>query len=608
MTVIRDYAREAEAFASWLIADTTKGQRKRDGPWVRGRCPRPDHEDRRPSFGYNADSDGYQCSCGGGKGSELRAELGFITNGHPVPKQTHRVIPKSLTLKESPAPDRPPDCAHEYANGNRKLKWRGEPKTVRWEHLVDGAWKAGMSGDPGLYLQSSIALSDLVCLCESETDAEALMHIGFWSVAVPFGAQAALRKGQAELFKGKTVAVFQQRDDAGKEFWEKCSDVLATATEEVFAVLPPEKHKDVRDWIEAGADRAAIDAAIDAAAPKEFLALPASKLLPEVDDHVDWILEPLIASESLTEIQGRSKAGKSAFATYIAMSIAWGRWFADRFDYHGDPRRVLYLAYEDNLRRIKRRIVQYRRGLGIESGFPDNLLLFQKQPEIDLATPAGAAYLDKIVRKNKPDVLFIDTISWLFSGDENKKEVAHPVMAAIRGLLPKYRIAIAFVHHTRKPAAHGDQGAVSERGRGSSAIAAAPDTIIDFGARVQPNVTLCALTSKDAQDQEWLCKYDQNEETDEVIWTMMDAEEREDLSKVRQTIADAVKNLLVTSQDGFTKSTLAAVLPGISEPTLRRHLKTLVAKKELEMLEGQGPKRCNLFKKFNPVTPRYDGA
>lgn len=592
---------DARAFVDWLLADGSKGRRKQNGTGnVTGRCPRPTHEDKHPSFQFYLDGDGWACSCGRGKGSELRQELGF-TPSEVSQTARPKAQPNGVPREDKPkaAPTRPPDCIHEYAAGNRKLKWRGEDKAVRWEHQAEGGWKVGMHGDPGLYHQAAIADADLVCLSESESDADALTLLGFVAVSVAFGAGVPPREDQAKLFKDKHVAIFEHQDEPGRKFSEATIDALCADAEEVFIVKPPDGYKDVRDWIVAESpEHEEVTGLIDNARPKELIAVPASELFPTVADQVDWLLYPLIARGCLVQIQGNPKGGKSCFGLYIAMSMASGRWMSDRFEYvRSGPCRALYVAYEDGLKRLKRRFKEYSPGLGIDPDrYSDNLLFFQRSPDIDLSKKSGEGKVRKIIKKNGCDVLFFDTLSWIHDGEENSKKEMQPVMTALRRIIEDTGISIVLVHHTRKSSHGGDVATTAERGRGSSAISAAADAILDFGSRVQKNVTFCRLISKDVKDDEFHVVYDENEETGAVNWRLIDAEEREDVTQARAKVLSAVKELCRTAPEGVLPSTVAAAVSGLSEASIRRCLKTLVMKKELERIDGAGAHRGNLYR------------
>jgi hypothetical protein len=81
------FATQHEDFGAFLLSDTSKGQRKKYGDEIRGRCPLPDHEDKHPSFSYDTAKGLFACSCSSGVGSELWKRLGWAPqngNGHSM--------------------------------------------------------------------------------------------------------------------------------------------------------------------------------------------------------------------------------------------------------------------------------------------------------------------------------------------------------------------------------------------------------------------------------------------------------------------------------------------------------------------------------------------
>jgi RecA-family ATPase len=314
--------------------------------------------------------------------------------------------------------------------------------------------------------------------------------------------------------------------------------------------------------------------------------VPAQELFMKVDDHVQFILYPLLARGCLTQLQGDPKLGKSCFAMLMALSCSAGRWVCGRFEYQEmNPCRVGYISYEDGKSRLKRRINEYLPGLGIQASsnaetFPPNFIVFDKNPEIDLSTKAGERRLRQIVSLNKLDVLVIDTFSYLHSAEENSKKEMQPVMAALRKLVEDFPVAVLLIHHTRKGNSQGGVESINTRGRGSSAISAAPDIILDWGARPYPNTTILQMASKETSGFECMVKY-MEQEDGSVKWEVVDVIDREDVTATKRKIFEVLHTLSLTSPEGITMPLLRGAMPDMVESTLRNHLRTMVKKHEL---------------------------
>lgn len=584
-----DYRQQAEEFAAFLLA-LPKGKRTRTGSRVHGNCPRPEHEDADPSFGYDAEMDAFACSCCSGKGSYLRDLLGWKTNGNghgPPPPKPDMAKLAIFT------PDRPPDCTHLYQNGNRKLRWYypdGSKKIV-WEQEVNGQWILGKQGDAGLYNEPAISTTETVYLSESETDVDALTSVGLVGSCHGSGASSNLKDEQAALFKRKRVPILEHADDAGRKWAEAQLGILTRAGADAWIVHMPEGTKDIRDYIKAGADKFAVEFLAQAFEPRDLLAEESGKLFERTPDTIDYILDPLLSKGCIVQIQGTPKAGKSSFALMLALSCAIGRWMAGRLTFVGGPRRTLYISYEDSARRLKRRARSYLDAMGYRDGFPPTLLLFPRAPDLDLASKEGRAKLDKIIRQNKIEVLFIDTLSWVAAGDENTKKDMQPVLATLRYIAEEYGTAICIIHHTRKTSQSGDMAGVSERGRGSSAIAAAADSILDFGSRVSPNHTLCKFISKDADEDEFIAVY-KTQEDGSIAWSLEEVVEREDSVAIKNRIIEAISKLSVTSSE-ITVSLIHETMKDTSINTVRGYVKALADDDKLTVTKG--PNRSKFY-------------
>lgn len=329
--------------------------------------------------------------------------------------------------------------------------------------------------------------------------------------------------------------------------------------------------------------------------------LPAQELFMKVQDRVKFILYPLLARGCLTQLQGDPKLGKSCFAMLVAISCAVGRWVSGRFEYQDDgPCRVGYISYEDGKSRLKRRVNEYLPGLGGKrsddaSTFPPNLIVFDKNPDIDLSTQAGERRLRQIVTLNKLDVLVIDTFSYLHSAEENSKKEMQPVVARLRRLVEDFPVAVLLIHHTRKGNGQGGVESINTRGRGSSAISAAPDIILDWGTRPYPNTTILQMASKETSGFECLVKY-MEQEDGSVNWEVVDVIDREDVAATKRKVLDALRQLSLTAPEGITMTLLRAALPDMVESTLRNHLRAMVRKGELTMTKGQGVKGAHIYK------------
>lgn len=512
MTSAIDYKAQAREFAEWLVNLQGKGRRK----WfnqavVRGNCPRPEHDDGHPSFSFNFEMDAFACSCSRGKGSELREALGW----KPSTAAADFPRPAAAFTRGAP-PNRPPDDIYRYANGNRKLKWRvpGQKSHSFWRHE---SGKNGMQGSPGLYrLEEAAAAAKtlaLIHVSESESDADALADLGLVAIATPHGASSPWKEVPTELAGGRLV-VWEHQDDAGRKYAAAIVDVAKKAGCDAAIVQPAAPHKDVRDWILAGATAEELVALARPALHGFPMAEPADDLLAADLPPPDYVINPIAIRENLTLIQGEPKAGKSVITLYLAACASLGIWPAGRWTVPR-PVRVLYVTWEDGRRRIQKRLRMFLDGLGepfARIKACPKLAFYSKSkgpfkaPRIRLEEPAGRMLLKKIILYHEAELVVLDTLSHLTAVDENAKEKMQPVMDALTDLTEETGAAIILNHHTGK---EGKQNAKSTtyKSRGSSVIPAAPDVILHLGDRGKTNMTPCRTISREDDGDEFVLEY-----------------------------------------------------------------------------------------------------
>lgn len=319
----------------------------------------------------------------------------------------------------------------------------------------------------------------------------------------------------------------------------------------------------------------------DAFGPRERPII-ASELAAESLPPIEYLLNPLWARSTLSQIQGEPKGGKSCFALLAAISVAAGRWAASRWSVH-KAQSVLYISWEDGKRRLQERIKLYCAGMGIEP--PLNLLLYPKEiaPRMRL-DKGGGSTLRKIIEDTGVSGVIIDTLSHLSAGDENSKEAMQPVLDALHDTINATGAAIMTIHHTGKPG-QGQERSVAYKGRGSSAIAAAYDTILDWGSRVADNTTLCKLIGKDIGSDEFHVVYDDAAQDGAVLWKLADAAPIERTGETRRKILERVLDYLKTSES-IDRSTLAQIA-NVDAETARYHLSALVTSGLLSSTRGQ---------------------
>lgn len=164
---------------------------------------------------------------------------------------------------------------------------------------------------------------------------------------------------------------------------------------------------------------------------------------------IKWVVDGLIPEGTRNLLAAKPKAGKSWLALEIANAIATGGKFLDR---KCDKGRVLYLALEDNDRRMKSRIT------ALKFGFNKNIS-YATAGNFPAADQGGiealAAWCDKCEKDNKdnkPKLIIIDTFA-KFRPKNNNASMYQSDYESTQSLLKiaeSYGVAILLIHHTRK--------------------------------------------------------------------------------------------------------------------------------------------------------------
>jgi AAA domain/Toprim domain len=388
------------------------------------RCPLPGHADEHPSWRWDDSKGRYFCTCGGGdifgvtmkmRGLQWREAADWIREALGEPRRREDARP----ARESPAgydPDRylrvllrsgPGEgtFADRYLrsrgialspwpdalrfNGSTYCKERNshlpavialmsaapdaEPTSVFRIYLsADGKAKAAIK-EPKLSLGKPLAgkavwlgeLGERIVITEGVEDAAACL------IACETFAAAGIGDNTANIVlptSVREVVIFADRDADGKgeRIAYKLAERLHGEGRRVLIALAPEPYKDANELlIKQGAS--AVGNAIEAAgiyvpkttAPEwwQEAAVAGDELQTLTFPPLRFVV-PGLVPEGLALLAGKPKAKKSWLALDIAIAAT-----ADRFtlgEIKPDQGDVLYLALEDSMRRVQRRMTKLR--------------------------------------------------------------------------------------------------------------------------------------------------------------------------------------------------------------------------------------------------------
>jgi hypothetical protein len=330
-------------------------------------------------------------------------------------------------------------------------------------------------------------IGDEILWPEGEKDVDNLGKID--QPAFTFGgAGDGLPGGISDYLKDRRLVILADNDDPGREHAEKKAELAHAAGAASIKVvhfpeLPPKG--DVSDLIEGGMTAEQLLAHIDATTPwtpPRSVSEPepkyswraglvsAAELQSMSFAPVRYVL-PGYITEGLTLIAGKPKIGKSWMTFDLAIAAT-----ADRYTLgtlkptQGD---ILYLALEDNRRRLKSRMGKLLQSQTAQ--WPPRLEFATDWKRLDEGGLDDIkAWCDEVAN---PTAVIIDTLEKIRPIQTGKTNAYSADYAAITGLQKiagQRHIAIIAVHHLRKMDADDPFDTVS----GTLGLTGAADTII----------------------------------------------------------------------------------------------------------------------------------
>ena len=358
-------------------------------------------------------------------------------------------------------------AVYDYHDEEGRLAYqvvRKEPKAFsqgRPDPERPGNWLWDLKGVERLpYRLPEVLSAGVVFVVEGEKDADRLAAIGMVATCNSGGA-GKWTDDLAVYFDTKTVYVLTDNDRPGREHAQQVALNLYGVAREVRVVDLsglPEKG-DVSDWLDAGGDALKLVDICKAApvwAPSRSERKDGKKDSPRIGSAADLrrkqfpairYIVPNILAEGCTLFAGRPKLGKSWLMLDIGLAVAAGRICLG--ETQCEQGQVLYLALEDNERRLQRRIDKVLGTFGVE--WP---AAFQYATEWPRANEGGVeAIRDWIVSANNPRLVVVDVLM-MFRATGNRSDNAYEcdynAIKGLQALAGEYNIAIVIVHHTRK--------------------------------------------------------------------------------------------------------------------------------------------------------------
>jgi hypothetical protein len=171
----------------------------------------------------------------------------------------------------------------------------------------------------------------------------------------------------------------------------------------------------------------------------------------------EWVIEPVVPAHRQVAIYAKPKLGKSLLALDISAAFATGR---SVLGYPARPARsVVYLDLEMTEDDIRERLVDFGYG---QNDDLSRLAYYQLPMLPPLDTKPGGEVLQEIVGRHSPELVVIDTMARVVTGDENDADTYRRFYANTGVRLKRRGIALLRLDHAGKDLTRGQRGSSSK--------------------------------------------------------------------------------------------------------------------------------------------------
>jgi DNA-binding MarR family transcriptional regulator len=248
---------------------------------------------------------------------------------------------------------------------------------------------------------------------------------------------------------------------------------------------------------------------------------------------INWIVNGLLP-EGAAVLAGRPKIGKSWMALDISVAVARG--FKTMSFFETNTSAVLYVPYEDNLRRLQSRLKMILSG-SITEVAPPNLYYPKDNFDFPKLNETGVDEIQKILDE-VPDIklVVIDTLGRGIA-DKGRKDRSifnadYELTARLQKMAISRNICVLIIHHTRKEKTEN----VFDQIAGSTGITAGVDTMLVL--REKNKEHLLHVTGRDVIECEYRLEFD----VTGCVWRVVDKVSELKITAEREEIYELIKN------------------------------------------------------------------
>ena len=207
---------------------------------------------------------------------------------------------------------------------------------------------------------------------------------------------------------------------------------------------------------------------------KDFLK-PGDNLSTREDE---WLWRGVVMRQATNLIFALPKVGKTRLMLALLSDFTRGRGEFAGIPLHPGPEKLLILGPDQSENSWSR----YLRDVGLsdEAGrFSDSVVAMTTAETMFQLDDYWISRIETVLREHGPLIVLLDSYSAATRSmdiDENKPEAAVPLMK-LHNLVAQYDSTLIVIHHSNKS---GGEGSAAKASRGSSAISAAADNLIEM--------------------------------------------------------------------------------------------------------------------------------
>lgn len=504
---------------------------------------------------------------------------------------TYADIMNDLGLKPEPLNGKRKIIAtYAYQDADGKLiseKIRYEPKAFQqcWPNESGGrVWKKPKDAPAVLYrlpeLLEGIAAGETIYLVEGEKDADTLRDLDLVATTTIEGASKDTQKPKwrkeytTQLTGAARVILIPDNDEPGRAHMAHIATQLQGNVRilELPGLSGAKGDNDVSDWLNKGHKLNELLAMVEQATATPSIWIRGSTLLKKQFADPAWILPDMLPDIGLYLLSAKPKTGKSWLALALAMAVAQCGFFLGRNVAGG---RVLYLALEDNQRRIKDRMMRLQPDV---AGHPEQLAESIFATEFPRLGAGAEQELERVLAKGGVRLIVVDTLQKIrpVGGGSNQYEADYLAISALKRLADLYSVCVLVVHHTRKMEADDVHDSVS----GTLGLTGAADGSLVLVRQRGDGAAVLAVTGRDMPDNEFGLRFDGG------LWTFAGSAEEVRASAEQNEVMTALRPC---GSDGATTKELAKEI-GKNQQTLRFLLRKLVDKQLVRVRNTKPPR------------------